>query len=579
MPKVAAPLAGHVPAGVALYVGWAGRPQHWPGYQSSHLPEILKDSHFADFFSQDVAAIIAARANGNQASITNARKAGNIAMLFLHHPFAMYVLPMNKAHGQKFSTALIVHAGKDRDKILAKLKALQAHHLTYGQKSANPRMQTGVSGAYVYFLENPAPAILNALRGRGRTLNSDSSFQQAVPHSIAHPALGVYVNFGLAGSAGKTLPAFVKSHPQAGKLLKGLNFNQQFRRYKTYSMTAGFAGGQWHQANFLAYQVPPARSGHAAALLKLAPINALSAAVFHLNLTTITNGLLAAAKAGGQRRQINQALETVNQMTGVDLQQDLVHALGSRWLMYELPSHGLPAYNGYVLVNRLQHPNRLMQALAVLMPVAVMGGNAMIKQRGMNGDTLSMNSVQMGNVTINEIGTSAALLCYAIDNNHFFITLNLNAMRAAIAQESAKTSVLDNHAFQKVIEQLGHPAFPATVSFTNSPKLLSAGYQLLTQEISAPLLTIAGVELPVSLDHIVPPLKDLTAAIEPSGSVSWFDHAGWHEHSISAFPLAGIFTAQSPSHYLGFFSSAWTAHAIGPHATGTTAPAMVKTGQ
>ncbi len=578
--QVAAPLAGHVPAGVAFYAGWAGRPQNWPGYKSSRLAGILKHSHIADFFNQDIPAIIAARANGNPDTMKNARNIRKIAMLLFNHPFAIYVLPVNKTHPKTLSMAMIIKAGADRNKILTELKPFQPQH-PYSQKSKSQLTRIGSAGPYVYEVVNFTPAMLRALRGQGRTLNSDPYFQTALATSVAHPALGVYLNFGLASGDEKLLAAYAKSNPQAAKLLKHLNVDNQPQPYKTYSMTAGFTSGQWRQDNFLAYKNPPAHPGHATTLLKLVPANALTAAVFHLNLTAVTNILLAAAKAGGQKRQINQALVTVNQMTGVDLQQDLIHALGSRWLMYELPSHGLPAFNGYVLANRLTHPNRLMQALAVLMPVAVMGGNAMIKQRGMNGDTLSMNAVQMGNVTINEVGTSAALLCYAIDNNNFFITLNLNTMRAAISQESAKTSVLDNPAFQRVIKQLGNPASPATVSFTDSPRLLSAGYQLLTQEMSMPL-TMEGIELPVTLTHIAPPLKDLTAAIEPSGSLSWFDRAGWHERSISAFPLAGIFTAQSPSHYLGFFTSALTAKSAKPHtsaATGTTAPAPATTGQ
>ncbi len=572
MSSVAAPSAAFVPANAAFYVGWAGKPQNWPGYSSSRLAKILRNSHIADFFTQDVPAIIAARANGNPGTMSNANHAGKLAALFFNHPFALYVLP--RAKGQsRLSVGMIVQAGKDRDKILADLKALHASH-KYSRKSAPLDSQIGSSGPWVYDFINPAPEMLRALTGQYKTLNAAPKFQQALPHGIAQPVLGIYLNFAGAKGDESLLAENANGTPQARMLFSHLNPDMQSKQYKTYAMTAGFVDGQWQQDNFLAYRHPPMHPGHAVSLLKLAPVDALSAAVFHLNLTTVSNGLLAAAKVDGQGKQVNQALQTVNQMTGVDLQQDMINALGAHWLMYELPSHGLAPVNGYVLANRLRHPNRLMQALAVLMPVAVMGGNAMARQHGMSAKTLSLNAVQMGDVTINEVGTASTLLCYAIDNNNFFITLNLNTMRAAITQEKAKTSVLNNPAFKGVLAKLGNPRSASTISFTDSPKLLPAGYQLLTQEMQTPL-SMAGIQLPVPLNQIAPPLTALKPAIEPSGSASWFDSAGWHQRSISAFPLAGIFTAQSPSHYLGFFSSAWTAN--NPEAKTAAAPASAAT--
>lgn len=553
---VALPVSGHVPAGVVFYVGWAGQPHNWPGYKSSRLAGILSGSHIGNLLRQDLPAILADYARGNADTIKNARQAGKIAKLLFNHQFAFYIMPASARHPKELSMGLLLNAGNDRNRILAELKTWQPKH-GEGRKSPHINMRSGYSGAWVYDFVNPTAAMLQAITG-GQTLTSDPRFRKAIVQSIARPALGVYVNFLAARGDEKLLASEARKIPQAGMFIKELNPSDQTDDYRTYAMSAGLADGQWRQDSFLAYQQPPARRGHARELLKLAPANTLDMSVFHLNLSTLANGLLDAAKADGHGTQISQALETVNEMTGVDLRQDMIDTLGARWLMYELPSQGLPPLSGYVLANRLRHPNRLMQALTVLMPVAVMGGNAMFKQRGMTGAMMSLNSVQMGNVTINEVGTSTAMLCYAIDNDNFFITLNVNTMRAAIAQESAKTSILNNPAFQRVLAELGNPQSPATVSFTDSPKLVTAGYKLLTVEMPLPL-TLAGIELPVPLDQIAPPLKVLSAALEPSGAISWFDRAGWHQRSIRAFPLAGIFTAQAPSNYLGFFSSAWSA--------------------
>ena len=557
---VGTPCGKYVPANAAFYAGWAGKPENWPGFQSSRLAKILKNSHLADFFSHDIPAILAARANRAPATMRKANHAGKIASLFFNHPFAVYVLPL--AAGQsKLSIGILVKAVKDRDKIIATFHAMQRRH-KYTNTKPHMDAKIGYSGSWVYDFINPASEMMQALTRKADPLAASTEFQKAIPHGITDPVLAVYVNFAAAKSDEQLLAGYAKRVPQARMFLGNVHVGTQDRAYKTCAMTAGFVGGQWRQDNFIAYQHPPVHPGRATSLLKLAPANALDAAVFHLNLTTVANGVLAAAKAHGNSKTVNQSLQTVNEMTGVDLQQDLIHALGGRWLMYELPSHGLPAFSGYVLANRLRHPNRIMQALAVLMPVAVMGGNAMARQRGMSAKTLSMNSVQMGDVTINEVGAAGTQLCYAIDNNNFFITLNLNTMRTAIKQEKAKTSVLDNPAFKRVLAELDNPPSAATASFTDSPKLLSAGYKLLTEQLQTTLAR-AGIQLPVPLTRVAPPLTDLIPVIEPSGSVSWFDSAGWHRRSISAFPLAGIFTAQSPSHYLGFFSSAWTAKNLG----------------
>ena len=568
VPTVAAPSAGHVPADAVFYVGWAGEPQHWPGYSTSRLAKLLKNSHIADFFTQDAPAIIAARANGNPGTMKSAHHAGKIAALFFKHPFAFYVLP--PAAGQtRLSAGIIMQVRKHRTKTISELKTFWGKP-KYAKNADRVNEKIGSRGSWVYDFVNPTAGMWASLAGKGATLQMNPTFQNAMPHGVAQAVLGIYVDFAAAKRDEALLAKDAFSTRRENALIKKLNPDAQLEQYRTYAMTAGFVDGQWRQDNFLAYKHPPTRTGHAADLLKLAPVNALSAAVFHLNLTAIANGILAAAKAEGQAQEISQAMQTVNQMTGVDLQQDVIRSLGSRWLMYALPTHGPAALNGYVLANRLRHPNRLMQALAVLMPVAVMGGNAMARQHGMSVKTLSLNAVQMGDVTINEVGTAGTMLCYAIDNNNFFITLNPKTMRAAITQEKAKTSVLNNPAFKRVMAKLGNPTSPATISFTDSPKLLAAGYQLLTQNTQTPLAE-AGIQLPIPLSHIAPPLADIKPVIEPSGSASWFDAAGWHQRSISAFPLAGIFTAQSPSHYLGFFSSAWTAK--NPEAKTAAAPA------
>ena len=553
---VGTPCGKYVPADAAFYMGWAGKPEKWPGYQSSRLAKILKNSHIADFFSQDIPAILAARARGNPGTMRQANHAGKMASLFFNHPFAVYVLPL--APGQsKLSIGILVDAGKDRDKIIGAFHAMQKQ-----QKYTNTKQpmdaKIGYYGSWVYDFINPTSEMMQAFAGKADPLAASKRFQKAIPLGITDPVLDVYLDFAAAKSDELLLAGYAKRVPQARMYLGNVDVGTQDQAYKSYGMTAGFVDGQWRQDNFVAYQHPPVHSGRAISLLKLAPVNAVDASVFHLNLTTIANGVLAAVKARGDSKMVNQGLQTVNEMTGVDLQQDLIHALGARWLMYELPTPGLPAFNGYVLANRLRHPNRIMQALAVLMPVAVMGGNAMARQRGMSAKTLSLNSVQMGDVTINEIGAAGTQLCYVIDNNNFFITLNLKCMRAAITQEKAKTSVLDNPAFKHVLAELNNPPSPATVSFTDSPKLVSAGYKLLTKQLQT-MLTKAGIQLPLPLARVAPPLMDLIAAMKPSGSASWFDSAGWHQRSISAFPLAGIFTAQSPSHYASFFSSAWTA--------------------
>ncbi|MGC8624802.1 MAG: hypothetical protein ACP5VQ_06005 [Phycisphaerae bacterium] len=544
----------HVPAGVAFYAGWAGPTQNWPGYKSSRLALVLPHSHIADFFTQDAPAIIAAYARGNRLTIQNARHAGQIAMLFFNHPFALYALPISKASPNKLAVGLILKAGKNRNKIIAELKNLQPQ--VGPPPTAAPGFATvGAVGPWVYDFINPTATMFTALRGQGKLLAFDSRFQKTMAQGVKRPVGAVYINCSTALGDERVLASYAKGNALVGKFLTRLNPQPPSVAYRTCAMTGGIVDGQWRQDSFLAYAHGLAHRGRAMLLLKLVPAKALSAAVFHLNLTAVADAVLAAAKADRQGRQVNEALQTVNEMTGVDLRQDLIRSMGTRWLMYELPAPGKPVFNGYVVLNRLRHPNRLMQALAVLMPVAAMGGNAMVKQHGATGTKLTLNSVQMGNVTINEVGTAAAKLYYAIDNNNFFITLNLQTMRAAIKQNSAKTSLIDNPVFQRVMAELGNPRSPTTISFSNSPKLLTAGYQLLTQDLSR-LLALAGIQLPVSLKQLAPPLTDLAASIEPSGSVGWFDHAGWHKRSISAFPLAGIFTAQCPSHYLGLFSAA-----------------------
>ncbi len=571
---VISPVADHVPPHVALYVGWAGQPQNWPGYKSSRLRTVLAHSHFADFFSQDFPAMIAAHDHGNPAAVNNARRAEKMARIFFTHPSSVYIPAAVKSSADTVSLGIIVKAGPDRAEVIAALNQLFPKPV--GRLALSVRRKIGYSGAWVFAFLNPTSAMMRAVAEKGELLAADPAFQAAMAQSIRRPVLSVYVNFHAAQRDEPALASFAKMDSHGSTMWKGLTDGGQLDPYTSYAMTAGFMEGQWRQDNFLAYKFPPTAQGHAITLLKLAPANALSAAVFHLNLPTLAEGLLTVAKNAHRKKRVNQALETINEMTGVDLRHDMINATGPQWLMYDVPSHGLPAYNGYVLVNRLRHPGRLMQSLAVLMPVAIMGGNAMVRQWGVT-KPLSLNAVQIGDVTVNEVGLGITTLCYAIDNKNFFITLNLGAMRAALKQQSAGTSVLNNAAFQDVMTQLGDPRSPATISFTDSPKLLADGYKILTQGLQLPL-AMADIQLPVSLRHIAPPLTDLTAAIEPSGSASWFDHAGWHERSISAFPMAGIFTAQSPSHYLGFFSSAWSAvntHLPSPASTrpATTAPA------
>ncbi len=553
-----APLAARIPADATVYFGWAGPVAQWPGYQTSNLRIVLSHTHIADFIQGNLPVLLhrfnqLPSARNNQLHVAQFKKAFAIGSLLMTHPFAVYFRPIGT--GIRHIAALpqvvlMMDAGKYPQAVLAIFKKLPPTLYPAG-----PRITVGAVGSMVYAGIHITPGVTRALAEKGDTLASARRFCRSMRFMPRHPMaaeyadlthLRKYLNSLLAMALNNASPENTPIGRQrrviihsAQNILNGASI----RNDTAFASADGFAGPQWMDASFLAMrhvEVKPMPG--AAALLALAPEHSPAVTVSHLNLgefvSTVKNCIQATSPR--VRHKVRQAIAMINGITGVDVERDLINALGPYWLTYQSPAMPMSSALGEVLVNHLAHPQRLNRALQTLTPMALLAVNAAMRQRGYTGQPAQLRILHSHGAVIYYIHASGIMPAWAIAHGYLYIAAYPRPIQLALQRKAGAKSILDNSKFIALLKQLGCRRNYTNAAFVDDPRLLPDSYNMITTQVAAYSLLL-GLHFNPPIGALMPRLSDLKKATTTSGTVTWTDSTGWHSRSISGYPGSGMF--------------------------------------
>jgi prepilin-type processing-associated H-X9-DG protein len=358
----------------------------------------------------------------------------------------------------------------------------------------------------------------------------------------------------------------VSGNAQAAKTWPQVRDALGLQGLRQVTFVSGFSGKGWEDNLFIA--APPPRKGLLALLdakpisddaLRLSPRSAriANAASFDLSRLLAEVRNVAGELDPNVRRQIDEALQQASGQLGLDIERDLIGALGHEWVSYTSPTVGGNGLLGMVAVNRLRDAAKAQQTLTKLVAIA----NRVLEEQ-LKGEevTVKLNTVQIDGMDVTYLGTPFVSPAWGVRNGNLFVALYpqnvvaaARAATAAPAQAPAggaramapagagEGSILDNPDFVAMRQALPGRQGAASIS----------AIQFMDLRLTAPdayptWLAISrvagfgdlfGVQSPPML---LPPLSVLAQHLGPAAGAAWGDDAGWHYRSYSPFPGSTI---------------------------------------
>ncbi len=559
----AASLAGRVPANPLIYIGWAGAPRQWNGYQKSRFQTFLRHSRMSELFTRDLPEVIQYLEPAHPAAARQIAQTLVASNLFFTHPFALYISHFNLAFHAAvqpplgLQVELVMNAGKNRAAALNFFKRIASELNHTGSNPPPPalRLTAGHAGNLVYIANGLTPKMASLL-GIGtsvtlpRSFISSRAYQNSLAQTQTHPAFLAYMDVhAIVQLFNRALVAEASSGTGGKRIVRALEKSLGINGYTTFAMTAGIDGRQFMQSLYLG-ETNAHTASHAQAdlgqMLRLVPQSCDNMAVSRLDLKAVTDFIFKAIKLSGRSGEISHAMAMVRAATGLNVRHDFINAFGPDWLVYQSPYLPLVGNNGLMLVNRLRHPRRMAQSLVTLTPVLMVGANAAYRKSHPNGPPLRLLHTQVGNAIIYYLQTPTFMPAWCVTGNEFLFSPFPRTIQLTLEHKPGRDSILNSAKFKKVMSRLGADNGMECVGYADDPAMAPAGYmEIAMLEKLIPLFT--GIHLHPPLTAVFPKLADLENILTPSGFVTWHDASGIHSRAISAFPGSELFTPQSVS--------------------------------
>jgi prepilin-type processing-associated H-X9-DG protein len=533
-------LADRVPSDALLYVAWAGADKLAPAYAQSHLKGVLDASNIPELFSELGPRIVRRIQLEQMLQGDPVAKELLPAMLSLGQsmwatPTALYVGPLDLSNKVPMpKVALLCQAGKN-----AQALADSATKLLADVPADVPfKVRVQVWGGEVLVISN-----CDMAERVEENLSQREQFAAAMKQCRPDPAFVAYFDAekvlnvaSLAINMGA--PAQAKQMWQRTLLTTGV------AGIKRLVYTAGFDGKDWGSQAFV--DAPQPRMGLLASLLdsqpvsddllKMAPKSSSWVAASRLDLAKLLTDVRNSVSRMDQNaaRHVEEVMGQINQGLGLDVQKDLLAALGDQWLAFnsDQTGHGLL---GMSVVNPLRDGARLEKALIALEKQA---NAAMAKNEEEDGPTLAIETTKVGDLSVHYFAVPAIAPCWAIKNNTLFVAL-FPQILAAAAEGPAGESVLANDDFNAARKRLDVTGKAISLSYMDLPRLAPRGYQMVLalQRGGLGFADMFGLQTPAM---VLPPLNKIQPHLGASLSATWVDDAGWHYRGVSPFPGADL---------------------------------------
>jgi prepilin-type processing-associated H-X9-DG protein len=536
----AQPLAERVPSDVVLYIGWHGVSGSMTGYEQSHLKAMVDASQISQLLHICIPQMIHKLAISDPQTTELADDGMDIESSLWAHPTAIYLEGIDAAAPIP-KIAILCQAGADSpalaDKINKLLKMVNGNLLVRC-------VSTDDMVVISTFETSDHPA---------NSLTTNKEFQADLATLGKDPILCAYVDGAALSSTIDSAIQFT-GNPQLAQMWPGVRTALGLDGFKSLAWTSGFQGRDW--ADQAVVDAPAPRQGLlniggdpiSDDILKLIPESSTTAGAGSFDLSAILPGIQGILQQvqPNSAAQMNQGLSAINQMLGMNVEDDLLALFGQKWAFYIDPQTNGEGPLGAVIINHPSDANKLSDSIIRVQKfISAVAAQQLRKQKM----TLEFRQFDAGDIQIHYIATPMFSPSWAVKDDMLFIGLEPQSLAGAMEKISDGKSIFDNPDYQEVQKRLAGPAKFDSFMFADLPQTIPQGYQGWVGA-SRTLLGLGDMFGLHSPPLLVPPLQKIMAETEASGSISWSDDAGLHMKSISSYPgsdLLGAGQAMSAS--------------------------------
>jgi hypothetical protein len=529
--RAAGPLDTQVPQDSIIYVGWAGSDALQGQYAGSNLQGLVDASGAKDFINQQLPKLIDAAAKEDPTAPAIIGKVQTGLGLAWKHPTAFYFRPVTVTNPQKpeFRFGLLCDAGGDA-KTLTDL-------LNEALKNAPPvpelPMKVSQDGTVVSLTFGKADTAADRARGGG--LATVPAYVKATGQlKNKKPALAVYVdlNKGLdnvKAAMDKAPDLTAKDRAMVTQVFDALGIGGLTQM----AMASGFDGKEWSDESFVGIKGAPQGlisilSGEplTAGVLNAVPKDAVFFSTIKLDLRRVFSDVrTTVGKIDPEAlKAFDATLAEGNEALGLNIEQDLIGALGDESVIYRAPISDVGG-NATALVQKVRDAERLKAVLNKL--------EEMINEES-EGE-VKVDKMKVGNIEYSTLTLMQYSVAWTVHNGYLYVS-SLEGLVGAVKQvDGKKPSIADSDLYKKAPAALPAGVKPTSLSYANPAKL----YSELRRGIVGllPLVRQAGIDLPANL---LPDPDDVAQFMTPGAQVSWTDAEGMHSASRSAFPGAAL---------------------------------------
>lgn len=539
----AQPMIDQVPGDALLYAGWRGADDMGPDYAGSHLQGIVELTGIVDALPQLMDAMKAFAQEEVGPQEMELISAGS---LMWERAWvgggALYILPPEEDGAPPRMSILWTGAAND-----AELR--DAVSLLVGMMNDQQIFPAfmGDAGDALYMSMGFDPEQLDPANG----LAVQDAYTTAAQQVQQDAATTVYVNV-------QGFLAMVDTYVDQQKAMAeewnepADPFSEMWETLRDASglsgvhrlmMTAGIQDKNWQTQMFL--DAPAPRTG-ILTLIDNEPIEDVQ--LLHVPKTAtflqavtidpariieVSRDLMSAVDPG-MAEDFDQAIAEANEAIDMNIETDLINAIGPYWTLYIDPMIAGNGFASMVMVNELRDADKVERALAHLVSKANEAAAAEFENEPVG---VKIHTIEMGDAEVHYLGIPFIAPSYMIHDGKLYFALFPQALEMALEQSGdMDDSILANPAFASTMQRLGETPRTA-LSFSDLPKTAPEGYgmNLLLVQAFAGMSEMVNGE-PSSLR--LPPVGKIMPFVEPAGSVTWVDDLGLHLTSIEPFPCS-----------------------------------------
>lgn len=521
----AAPMIQYVPKNAILYVGMAGSPQQWPGYEGSNAQMLVSRSPRLQKLIKKLETA-SPSANSSTQSMTDV----------FAHPFAIYITDfkgVTKGGNPDGNVGVVVQAGKNWKAVLS----------TIGNSRIAAGEKRGHVGGIVYDIYQATPTELRLLHnpGQAATLAANPRYQAITAQLGPMSANAWYVNMRKLSS--QLLTGHYGS--DEAKMLPLIQYVYKGSGLGNYTAMAGGGGfnGKDYVYRMKAAMAKSEKNDTAGLkrMLALVPENAASVATYHFDLAAMYKTIENIGKAAGFASRIKQGLTQAGTLAGISLRRDLINALGARWVSFTLPD----PTGSYSEVSEsiLRHPNKVSSSFQAIAPLALMAINASRQQKNPNATPITLKMTTVGADTIYSVhGTGIA---WCISGKRLIVAGSVALIKQILLNKLHK-NILNNPKFASIYKTMAADHGLRDISWVDSRKLLAQSYLWLIKlerKFDETRPQFARYLRPSDM----PKLSLLENYQRFSQSAQWYTPHSWELAIHSSLPGGELLTPQAMS--------------------------------